>query len=158
MHCWQDKPLWFMSRSQGVIQWGAKMPSLLLYMHTSMSVCLFDSLCLPLSRHWFLLFPSISLIVSLHHSCSVSLLIFCAKTQFFILCLIVCQTCLSWTLSHSCVSNCLDYIIYFATYVTFQPLQLIGRRRPLSENVFCNYCTKLLLHEKPHSLVLFYFI
>lgn len=37
------------------------MPSLLLYMHTSMSVCLFDSLFLPLSHCLFFLSPSISL-------------------------------------------------------------------------------------------------
>lgn len=94
------------------------MPSLLLYMHTSMSDCLFDSLFLPLSHHLFLLFPSISLNVFLHHSCSVSCSFSVRKHNFsYSVSYFVRHS--SYALSHRYVLKCLDYIIHFASFFTF---------------------------------------
>lgn len=90
MHCWQDKPPWFiLRRSRGAIQWGEKCS---LYcticIWLSVSVCLFHPLFSPPSHYLFpLSHPSLSL--SPFNPLSLS---FCAKTQPLPFSLILCQS------------------------------------------------------------------
>lgn len=82
MHCWQDKPPWFIwRRCRGVTQWGEK----LLYMHVS--VCLFHPLFLPLLHYLFsslhpCLSPSLHPIVLHNLSPSVSDFVILSCTFF----------------------------------------------------------------------------
>lgn len=156
MHCWQDKPPWFiLRRSRGVIQWGEKCsPYCTICICLSVSVCLFHPLFLPLSHYLFPLSPSISLTLSLRPSVSHFL---CKNTTSPIL-----SHTLSFWVAHS-LRDVLTMLYILpptwlfmatlihlreATFVRKYALQQNGlcRITPVHENLFFHSCNIVLFN------------